>query len=73
MTSDELAAAKETLQKAIYSGMLEVRFGDRWIRYQSTSDMQKALSDINNEISNVAASATSSTRRGMCNFTQFNG
>lgn len=70
MTSDELSAAKDTLQKAIYSGMLEVRFGERWIRYQSTADMQKALSDLNNEIATANAPTTG---RSMCNFTQFNG
>jgi hypothetical protein len=70
MTSDELSAAKDTLQKAIYSGMLEVRFGERWVKYQSTGDMQKALSDLNNEITTANAPTSG---RSMCNFTQFNG
>jgi hypothetical protein len=70
MTSDELTAAKDTLQKALYSGMLEVRFGERWIKYQSTADMQKALSDLNNTI---ATASSGTTPRSMCNFTQFNG
>jgi uncharacterized protein YukE len=73
MTSDELSAAQDTLQKAIYSGMLEVRFGERWIKYQSTADMQKALADLNNQIANIQAQSSSTTGRSMCNFTQFNG
>lgn len=73
MTVDELSAAKDTLQKAIYSGMLEVRFGDRWVRYQSIPDMQKALSDLKDEITTVQSASSGSTRRSMCNFTQFNG
>lgn len=70
MTSDELATARDNLQKAIYSGALEVRFGDRWIRYQSIPDMQRALGDLNNTI---ATTGNGTTPRSMCNLGQFNG
>ena len=75
MTIDELNDAKAALQSAIYSGVLEVRFGDRWIRYQSLSDMRAALGDLNNEIStvNAAASDPLSGPRSMCTFARFDG
>ena len=72
MTIDELNAAKDVLQKAIYSGAMEVRFGERWIRYQSTTDMRQALADLNSQIDAASASPLSPPR-SMCNFTQFNG
>ena len=70
MTLDELASASDELQKALYSGVLEVRFGDRWIKYQSTADIQKALFDLKSQIATTAAP---NTVRSMCNFTIFNG
>lgn len=69
MTIDDLNAAKDTLQRAIYSGVLEVRFQDRLVRYQSISEMRQALADLNGAI----ADASGNTPRSMCNFTQFQG
>jgi hypothetical protein len=75
MTIDELNVAKANLQSAIYSGVLEVRFGERWIRYQSLGEMRAALGDLNNEITTVNTLNASplSGPRSMCNFAKFNG
>jgi hypothetical protein len=70
MTYDELVAAKNELQKALYSGTLEVRFGERWMKYQSTGDLQKALSDLNNKITTANAPTCG---RSMSKLGQFNG
>jgi hypothetical protein len=70
MTADELQTAKDNLQKAIYSGALEVRFGERWIKFQSTTDMRKALADLNNAIDDISQPGT---WRSMSRFAQFNG
>lgn len=69
MTIDDLNTAKDTLQRAIYSGVLEVRFGDRLVRYQSITEMRQALADLNDAI----ASANSTSPRSMCNLVQFRG
>lgn len=69
MTIDDLNAAKDTLQRAIYSGVLEVRFADRLVRYQSITEMRQALADLNDAI----ASANSTCPRSMCNLVQFRG
>lgn len=74
MSSDELLAAKDALQAAIFSGVLEVRFGERWIKYQSLNDMRAALGDLNNEIATVnPPSGTPLGPRSMCNLARFNG
>lgn len=70
MTLEELLVQRDNLLKNINSGMLEIRFGERWIKNQSTPDMQRALADINNQI---AAITSPTATRSMCNFTQFNG
>lgn len=71
MTVTELQDLRNELQRAIYSGALEIRFGDRWIRYQHTADMRQALADLNDQI-NTATNIAGSTR-SMSNFGRFNG
>lgn len=44
----------EKLKKAYYSGVLEVREGDSWLRYQSASSMRRAIEDAENELSGGA-------------------
>jgi uncharacterized protein YukE len=74
VTADELAAMKDELQKAIYSGVLEVRFQDRLIKYQTTTEMRRALSDLNSTIDTGGDSGGSGTgSRSMSNFARFNG
>jgi hypothetical protein len=69
MTLDELTCLRDDLKRAIYSGVLLVRFGEREIRYQSREEMSKALSDLNAEIANFGVTPS----RSMSNFTRFNG
>jgi hypothetical protein len=70
MTLEQLLVQRDELEKNINSGVLEVRFGERWFKYQSTGDMQKALTSLDNRI---AVLSSPSGSRSMCNFTEFNG
>lgn len=38
------------LKKAIASGALEVKYGDKWIKYQTTDQMIKVLGLIEQEL-----------------------
>lgn len=69
MTLGEMESLRDDLQRAIYSGALEVRFGDRWIKYQHSADMRQALSDLKNDI----ALAGTNQSRSMSTFVRFNG
>lgn len=57
MTVEELQALRSKLVAAIGSGTLELRNGDKLIRYQSTAEMLQALSAIDKEIA-VAGGAS---------------
>lgn len=70
MTLDELVTQRDNLEKNINSGMLEVRFGERWIKFQDTGAMQQALTSLDNKI---AVLSSPSGSRSMCTLGKFNG
>lgn len=70
MTLAELITARDDLQKVIDGGIVEVRFGERWIKYQPLTEMRQRLSDLNEQI---ASASSGSSPRSMCNLTEFKG
>jgi len=54
-TQDQLAA----LEAAIASGTLEVRSGDKWVKYQNTADMIRARDLLRDQLN--AATPTDRT------------
>ena len=46
----ELQAARDTLQRAIFSGVRRVQFTDRSVEYNSVDDMRKALADLDAQL-----------------------
>ena len=60
MQLSELLSARDTLQRAIFSGTRRVQFADRAVEYDSIDDKRKALADINAEIAKVSGPAPSS-------------
>jgi hypothetical protein len=56
----------DALETAIASGTLEVRYGDKTVRYQSTSDMIKARDLIRDQLS--SSSATPKSRATFASF-----
>ena len=56
----ELQAARDTLQRAIFSGVRRVQFTDRSVEYNSVDDMRKALADLDAQIAKAAGAAPSS-------------
>lgn len=49
----------DTLKAAIASGILSVQYTDKLIRYQSTSDMLKALAAMEGEVAGATTSGRS--------------
>jgi hypothetical protein len=60
MQLSELLSARDTLQRAIFSGTRRVQFADRAVDYDSIDDKRKALADINAEIAKASGPAPSS-------------
>ena len=60
MQLSELLSARDTLQRAIFSGTRRVQFADRAVEYDSIDDKRKALADINAEIAKASGPAPSS-------------
>jgi hypothetical protein len=54
MQLSELLSARDTLQRAIFSGTRRVQFADRAVDYDSIDDKRKALADINAEIAKAS-------------------
>ena len=50
MQLSELLSARDTLQRAIFSGTRRVQFADRAVDYDSIDDKRKALADIDTAI-----------------------
>ena len=50
----ELQAARDTLQRAIFSGARRVQFTDRSVEYNSVDDMRKALARISHRTGPVS-------------------
>jgi len=59
-------AQLDALEAAIASGTLEVRYGDKTVRYQSTSDMIKARDLIRDQLN-----STSATQKSRATFASF--
>jgi hypothetical protein len=59
-------AQLDALETAIASGTLEVRYGDKTVRYQSTSDMIKARDLIRDQLN-----STSATQKSRATFASF--
>lgn len=71
MTVVELAAARETLQAAIYSGQLRVKFSDgREIMYQSISEMRKALELLDTETAQASETPANAPRTSYVEFSR---
>ena len=60
MQLSELLSARDTLQRAIFSGTRRVQFADRAVDYDSIDDKRKALADINAEIAKASGATTPS-------------
>ena len=60
MQLSELLSARDTLQRAIFSGTRRVQFADRAVEYDSIDDKRKALADINAEIAKASGPAPTS-------------
>ena len=58
----ELQAARDTLQRAIFSGVRRVQFTDRSVEYNSVDEMREALADLDVQIAKAAGVATPSFR-----------
>ena len=56
----ELQAARDTLQRAIFSGVRRVQFTDRSVEYNSVDDMRKALADLDAQIAMAAGAVPTS-------------
>lgn len=54
----------DTLKAAIASGVLEVEYHDRRVKYQTTKDMLEALGLMQQEVSAAAGTARPYTRIG---------
>jgi hypothetical protein len=60
ITTAELQAMRDTLQRAIFSGTLRVQFADRMVEYTSVDDRRKALADIDAAIAKASGATTPS-------------
>jgi len=62
MTLDELEAQRDAIRRAIRSGVLRVRHGDKEVEYRSVADLQKALDDVQSQIADVGGTRRSRFR-----------
>lgn len=61
-TLEELQARRRALKDLIVSGTMELRFGDRWEKFDSYEGKVKALALVESEIAVVEASAGSTSK-----------
>lgn len=59
-TAEQIAA----LEEAIASGALEVKYKDRWVRYQDLAEMRRTLAAMRDEV----AGTPSTQRRKYASF-----
>jgi hypothetical protein len=52
-SQSELEAQRDTLRRAIRSGVLVVTHGEKSVKYRSMADLQAALSDVQNELGEI--------------------
>ena len=50
MTLEQKQEMLSKLEEAIYSGVMEIEFSDRKIKYRSLKDMKSLIKRLNNEI-----------------------
>jgi len=69
----ELETLRDNLVRAMSTGVLTIRHGDKWLTYQDTSDMQKALDIVEGQLNTAGVATTGRhrqvrvyTSRGMC-------
>jgi len=60
MQLSELLSARDTLQRAIFSGTRRVQFADRAVDYDSIDDKRKALADLDTAIAKASGATTPS-------------
>jgi len=53
MSLSEMQEMLAALETALYQGVLEVRYADKWIKYQSTDSMFKAVRDLKQRIAHA--------------------
>ena len=56
----ELAAMRDTLQRAIFRGTRRVQFADRLVEYGGVDEMRKALATLDEEIAKATGGAPAS-------------
>jgi len=56
----ELQAMRDTLQRAIFSGALRVKFAEQEVEYTNADDRRKALADIDAAIATASGATPSS-------------
>jgi len=56
----ELQSMRDTLQRAIFSGALRVKFADREVEYTNADDRRKALADVDAAIAKASGPMPSS-------------
>jgi hypothetical protein len=54
-TTAELLEREAALEKALASGVQEVRHGERFVRYQSAGDIKTALMDVRRQLRSAPA------------------
>ncbi len=62
-TLAELYAHRRKLNELIWSGTIELRFGDRWEKFAPHGDLVKGLALLEAEITSMEAAAGSTTLR----------
>jgi hypothetical protein len=71
LSLEQLQALRDELQKWMYSGALEVRFNDRWYKFQNYADQERALARLDSQIEAASsASGTSTPRTTLATFTK---
>ena len=60
MQLSELLSARDTLQRAIFSGTRRVQFADRAVDYDSIDDKRKALAALDAAIAKASGATTPS-------------
>lgn len=61
-TLEELQARRRALKDLIVSGTMELRFGDRWEKFDSYDGKVKALALVESEIAAAEVAAGSTTK-----------
>ena len=66
MTLEQLKAQREALQAARFNGVLTVKAGDKIVTYNSNTEIQAALSDLEREIARLQGRPRARRIRTVC-------